>query len=95
VPVPPFAALAAWADPDCRAAWLDAPGLVFEPYSAGECIAGAWPDGTRMEVRVQPRGPQRCRLLLSTWPLGSAAAARKAGDYWRLRLARLCRYLGI
>ncbi|MEQ9398800.1 MAG: hypothetical protein RJQ04_06485 [Longimicrobiales bacterium] len=82
----------AWADPERRAAWLDAPE--FEVTSAREhrSLRMAWPDGTRVQVWFTDKG-DRCSVAVQHGKLPDPAAADRTRTEWHERLDALQAHL--
>lgn len=95
LPVPLFAAFAAWADEGLRRDWLDAPGLDFTKLNAGRNIRARWPDGTLLDIRFNDSGPDRCQVVVDTMKLADAEAVHKAKAFWQAQFERLQAYLRV
>ena len=94
-PVPLFAAFAAWADASLRGQWLDAPGLDFTKLNVGKNIRARWPDGSRLDIRFNATGPDKCQIVVDTMKLTDADAVAKAKAFWQAQFERLQAYLRI
>jgi hypothetical protein len=94
-PVPLFAAFAAWADANLRGEWLDAPALSFTRLNAGKNIRARWPDGSRLDIRFNATGPDRCQIVVDTMKLGDKAAVEGAKAFWQAQFERLGHYLKV
>jgi hypothetical protein len=94
-PVPLFAAFAAWADKGLREHWLDAPGLDFTKLNVGKNIRARWPDGSRLDIRFNASGPDKCQIVVDTMKLADAEAVHKAKAFWQAQFERLQAYLRI
>ena len=94
-PVPLFAAFAAWADKGLRGHWLDAPGLDFTKLNVGKNIRARWPDGSRLDIRFNASGPDKCQIVVDTMKLADAEAVQKAKAFWQAQFERLQAYLRI
>lgn len=95
LPVPLFAAFAAWADESLRGNWLDAPGLDFTKLNAGKNIRARWPDGSLLDIRFNASGPDRCQIVVDTMKLSDADAVQKAKAFWQQQFERLQAYFKI
>jgi hypothetical protein len=95
LPVPLFAAFAAWADESLRQDWLDAPGLDFTKLNAGKNIRARWPDGTLLDIRFNASGPDKCQIVVDTMKLVDADAVQRAKAFWQAQFDRLQKYLRI
>jgi len=95
LPVPLFAAFAAWADEELRQNWLDAPGLDFTKLNAGKNIRARWPDGSLLDIRFNASGPDRCQIVVDTMKLSDAEAVQKAKAFWQQQFERLQAYFRI
>jgi hypothetical protein len=95
LPVPLFAAFAAWADEELRQNWLDAPGLDFTKLNAGKNIRARWPDGSLLDIRFNASGPDRCQIVVDTMKLSNAEAVQKAKAFWQQQFERLQAYFKI
>ena len=95
LPVPLFAAFAAWADESLRSHWLDAPGLDFTKLNVGKNIRARWPDGARLDIRFNATGPDRCQIVVDTMKLADAEAVMKAKAFWQSQFERLQAYLRV
>jgi hypothetical protein len=87
--VPLFAAFAAWADEALRGRWLDAAGLEFTKLNAGKNIRARWPDGSRLDIRFNATGPDKCQVVVDTMKLADADAVRRAKAFWQAQFERL------
>ena len=94
-PVPLFAAFAAWADKGLRQNWLDAPGLDFTRLNMGKNIRARWPDGSRLDIRFNANGPDKCQIVVDTMKLADAEAVQKAKAFWQAQFERLQAYLRV
>ena len=94
-PAPLFAAFAAWADKGLRQHWLDAPGLDFTKLNMGKNIRARWPDGSRLDIRFNASGPDKCQIVVDTMKLADAEAVHKAKAFWQAQFERLQAYLRI
>jgi hypothetical protein len=95
LPVPLFAAFAAWADEALRGRWLDAPGFGVTKINAGRNIRARWPDGRLLDIRFDATGPEACRIVVDTMKLADAEAVREAKTFWQEQLDRLRSYLQV
>ena len=95
LPVPLFAAFAAWADDTLRRQWLDAPDLDFTKLNAGKNIRARWPDGSRLDIRFNASGPDKCQIVVDTMKLPDAEAVQRAKAFWQEQLERLRAYLRV
>ncbi|HVT31547.1 MAG TPA: hypothetical protein VHE32_02795 [Rhodanobacteraceae bacterium] len=95
LPVPLFAAFAAWADEALRGNWLDAPGLDVTKINAGRNIRARWPDGRLLDIRFEASGPDACRIVVDTMKLADAGAVQEAKVFWQGQLDRLRSFLQI
>ena len=95
LPVPLFAAFAAWADESLRQDWLDAPGLDFTRLNVGKNIRARWPDGTRLDIRFNASGPDKCQIVVDTMKLADADAVQRTKAFWQAQFERLQKYLRI
>ena len=87
--VPLFAAFAAWADELLRARWLDAAGLEFTKLNAGKNIRARWPDGSRLDIRFNATGPDKCQVVVDTMKLADGDAVQRAKTFWQAQFDRL------
>jgi uncharacterized protein YndB with AHSA1/START domain len=94
-PVPLFAAFAAWADAALRENWLDAPGLDFTKLNVGKNIRARWPDGSRLDIRFNATGPDKCQIVVDTMKLADAEAVQKAKAFWQSQFEKLGQYLSV
>lgn len=95
LPVPLFAAYAAWADESLRRNWLQAPGLDFTKLNAGKNIRARWPGGPLLDIRFNASGPDKCQVVVDTMKLADAEAVKEAKVYWQEQFDRLQAYLHI
>jgi hypothetical protein len=95
LPVPLFAAFAAWADEGLRRNWLDAPGLDFTKLNVGKNIRARWPDGSLLDIRFNASGPDRCQIVVDTMKLANAHAVQEAKAFWQQQFERLQAYFKI
>ena len=95
LPVPLFAAFAAWADEGLRRNWLDAPGLDFTKLNAGKNIRARWPNGALLDIRFTATGPDKCQVVVDTMKLADAEAVQQAKAFWQAQLERLRGYLRV
>lgn len=95
LPVPLFAAYAAWADESLRRNWLRAPGLDFTKLNAGKNIRARWPGGPLLDIRFNASGPDKCQVVVDTMKLADAEAVKEAKAYWQAQFDRLQAYLKI
>jgi hypothetical protein len=95
LPVPLFAAFAAWADEALRGNWLDAPGLDVTKINAGRNIRARWPDGRLLDIRFDATGPDTCRIVVDTMKLADAGAVQEAKVFWQGQLDRLRSFLQV
>jgi hypothetical protein len=95
LPVPLFAAFAAWADEALRGNWLDAPGLDFTKVNAGRNIRARWPDGRLLDIRFDATGPDACRIVVDSMKLADAEAVQEAKAFWQGQLERLRSFLQV
>jgi hypothetical protein len=95
LPVPLFAAFAAWADEGLRRNWLDAPGLDFTKVNAGKNIRARWPDGSLLDIRFNASAPDRCQVVVDTMKLANAQAVQDAKAFWQQQFERLQAYFKI
>jgi hypothetical protein len=95
LPVPLFAAFAAWADEALRGQWLDAPGFGVTKINAGRNIRARWPDGRLLDIRFDATGPDACRIVVDTMKLADAGAVLEAKAFWQGQLDRLRSFLQV
>ena len=95
LPVPLFAAFAAWADESLRGEWLEAPDLSFTKLNAGKNIRARWPNGALLDIRFNATGPDKCQIVVDTMKLTDADAVAKAKAFWQSQFERLQAYLRI
>jgi len=95
LPVPLFAAFAAWADETLRRSWLDAPGLDFTKLNAGKNIRARWPNGALLDIRFNATAPDKCQIVVDTMKLADAEAVKEAKAFWQAQFDRLTGYLKI
>jgi len=95
LPVPLFAAFAAWADQNLRKGWLDAPGLDFTKLNVGRNIRARWPDGSALDIQFNATGPDKCQIVVDTTKLADAEAVQKAKAFWQDQLERLQAYFRV
>ena len=95
LPVPLFAAFAAWADKSLRNSWLDAPELDFTKLNAGKNIRARWPNGALLDIRFNATGPDKCQIVVDTMKLADAEAVQQAKAFWQTQFERLREYLRI
>jgi hypothetical protein len=95
LPVPLFAAFAAWADKNLRKSWLDAPDLDFTKLNVGRNIRARWPDGSALDIRFNASGPDKCQIVVDTTKLADAEAVQKAKAFWQDQLERLQAYFRV
>ncbi|MGH8174222.1 MAG: hypothetical protein ACREPX_13860 [Rhodanobacteraceae bacterium] len=95
LPVPLFAAFAAWADQTLRRGWLDAAGLDFTRLNAGRDIRARWPDGSVLKIRFDSTAPDQCEIVVDASKLADAAAVERAKTFWQEQFERLQAYLRI
>ena len=95
LPVPLFAAYAAWADESLRRNWLKAPGLDFTKLNAGKNIRARWPGGPLLDIRFNASGPDKCQVVVDTMKLADAEAVKEAKAYWQAQFERLQAYLQV
>ena len=93
LPIPLFAAYAAWADQTLRRGWLDAADLDFTRLNAGRNIRARWPDGSVLDIRFNATGPDKCQIVIDTMKLADAGAVERAKAFWQEQLERLQAYL--
>ena len=92
LPVPLFAAFAAWADESLRGEWLDAPALSFTKLNPGKNIRARWPDGSLLDIRFNATGPDRCQVVVDTMKLNDSQAVQQAKAFWQAQFERLQAY---
>jgi len=95
LPVPLFAAFAAWADQSLRRGWLDAADLDFTRLNAGRNIRARWPDGSVLDIRFDSTSPDQCEIVVDATKLADAGAAERAKAFWQEQFERLQAYLRI
>jgi hypothetical protein len=95
LPVPLFAAFAAWADQSLRRGWLDAADLDFTRLNAGRNIRARWPDGSVLDIRFDSTSPDQCEIVIDATKLADASAAERAKAFWQEQFERLQAYLRI
>jgi len=95
LPVPLFAAFAAWADQNLRRSWLEAPDLDFTRLNAGKNIRARWPNGSMLDIRFNASGPDKCQIVIDTMKLPSAEAVQEAKTFWQGQLERLRTYFRV
>lgn len=95
LPVPLFAAFAAWAEENLRQSWLAAPGLDFTKLNPGRNIRARWPDGTLLDIRFNASGPDKCQIVVDTMKLADAGAVQRAKAFWQDQIERLRTYLRV
>jgi len=95
LPVPLFAAFAAWADKNLRKSWLDAPDLDFTKLNVGRNIRARWPDGSALDISFNAAGPDKCQIVVDTKKLADAEAVQKAKAFWQDQLERLQAYFRV
>jgi hypothetical protein len=95
LPVPLFAAFAAWADEALRASWLEAPELGLTKINAGRNIRARWPDGRVLDIRFDATGPEACRIVVDTMKLPNAEAVQETKAFWERQIARLRSFLEV
>lgn len=95
LPVPLFAAFAAWADQTLRRGWLDAADLDFTRLNAGRNIRARWPDGSVLDIRFDSTAPDQCEIVVDATKLADAGAAERAKAFWQEQFERLQTYLRI
>ena len=95
LPVPLFAAFAAWADESLRGEWLDAPALSFTKLNAGKNIRARWPDGALLDIRFNATGPDKCQIVVDTMKLNDSEAVRQAKAFWQAQFERLQAYFKV
>jgi hypothetical protein len=93
LPIPLFAAFAAWADQTLRRGWLDAQDLDFTRLNAGRNIRARWPDGSVLDIRFNATGPDKCQIVVDTMKLPDAGAVERAKAFWQEQFERLQAYL--
>ncbi len=79
----------AWLDPQTRAVWL--PGIDFTTRKATphKSIRLNWSDGSRLEVRLTPKGDMKTTVTVQQDKLADAATAEEMKAYWAAALDRL------
>jgi hypothetical protein len=95
LPVPLFAAFAAWADESLRGEWLDAPDLSFTKLNAGKNIRARWPNGVLLDIRFNATGPDKCQVVVDTMKLDDAESVRQAKAFWQAQFERLQAYFKV
>jgi hypothetical protein len=95
LPVPLFAAFAAWADESLRGEWLDAPDLSFTKLNAGRNIRARWPGGALLDIRFNATGPDKCQIVVDTMKLDDNDAVQQAKAFWQAQFERLQRYFKV
>jgi hypothetical protein len=95
LPVPLFAAFAAWADKSLRRNWLDAPDLDFTKLNVGKNIRARWPGGALLDIRFNATGPDKCQVVVDTMKLPDADAVNEAKAFWQEQFERLQAYLRV
>lgn len=78
----------AWRDTRRRRRWLDHP-LTIRTATADTSLRITWPDTTHVDVRIYPKGPQRCQVVVQHRKLPAAGRVAPTRQFWRDALTRL------
>jgi uncharacterized protein YndB with AHSA1/START domain len=78
----------AWLDDGTRRRWLPGDFTVRKatPYKT---LRLTWSDGSRVEVRLDAKGPEKCAVVVQHDKLPDADAAERMKEYWADALERL------
>ena len=91
---PAARAYEAWQDDELRRAWLgDDAAVEVRPGVPEQSLSAAWPDGTRVGVRLYSKGRAKCVVQVIHEGLPDDAAVERMREFWGERLERLRRLL--
>lgn len=79
----------AWIDPQMRSGWLPGVDLAIRKATPHKSIRFNWSDGSRLEVRLTPKGDNKTAITVQQDKLADAATAEEMKAYWLAALARL------
>jgi hypothetical protein len=93
-PFPAASILRAWLDESVRQRWLPERVSDVRETTSGESIWMEWPnDGTRVNVRITPRGPSKTSFTVEHSRIPDARRADQLKELWKGRLAALHKLL--
>jgi uncharacterized protein YndB with AHSA1/START domain len=92
VAAPLEAAFAAFTEPRRRSRWLDGT-LSVRRSTRPKSVRATWPDGSRLDINLYPKGPGKCQVAVQHGRLPDARAAERMKRHWRKALDNLKAYL--
>ena len=83
----------AWLDPQRRAGWLPGVDFTVRKATPHKSIRLNWGDGSRLEVRLTPKGANKTAVTVQQDKIADAATAEEMKAYWTAALERLQQHL--
>ncbi len=79
----------AWLNPQTRAGWLPGVEFTIRKTTPPKSIRLKWSDGSRLEVRLMPKGADKTAVTVQHDKIADAATAEAMKAYWVAALDRL------
>lgn len=89
MPVPAERLYDAWLNEEARRRWLPDADFTVRKATAPKSIRLAWADGSRVDIDLNPKGPEKTTMVVQHNKLPDAEAAARMKAYWAAALDNL------
>ena len=89
IQAPAARAFTAWADKNLRWIWLPGAEIAIRKMTPDKSLRITWQDGSRVDVGLYPKGPDKCQVAISHNQLSDAEQVEQMKRFWGEALDRL------